>query len=452
MQSLIQIQRYAFYNSSIENITIPSNVTFVGRNAFYNAKTLSEVTFDSNSKLSTIEREAFAKTTALETITLPKCLTSLGSSAFEQSGLEQVLFEEGINLKEISEKAFLGTNLTSISIPASVEIINHNAFRDCINLTSVEFNNTNSLTIMTYVFYNTGLTEVDINKDITYIGEYSFNGLKDLNEFTVSSDNKYYQSIDGVLFSKDGKKLISFPGNITGSYTIPNFVEIIGFGAFENSKLEEVNFEANINLLTIGYRAFYNSTIEQISIPSSVISIDYYAFAMCDNLIKVEFAEDNNLLGIYEGAFYLDRNLSDITIPDSIVEISDFAFYGCESLNSLPVSSSSLLLGIYDYAFAYTGIEKLNVPTTIIEIGTYAFEGARIKELYISNENKDELLIGIGAFKDCNEVESVTIPFTGASYLDDKIVWFSYIFGAGSVDASFNYIPESVKRITITKS
>ncbi len=450
--TLTQIQRYAFYNSDVDSITIPSNVTFIGRNAFYNAKDLIGVAFDSNSKLATIEREAFARTTELETITLPKSLTSLGSSAFEQSGLEQVLFEEGMNLKEISEKAFLGTNITSVSIPASVVIINHNAFRDCLNLSSVVFNNTNDLTIMNDVFYNTGLTEVNINENITYIGEYSFNGLRELTEFNVSEDNEHYQSINGVLFSKNGKKLISFPGNITGSYTIPNYVETIGFGAFENSKLEEVNFENNINLLTIGYRAFYNSSIKQISIPSSVISIDYYAFAMCDNLTKVEFADDNNLLGIYEGAFYLDRNLSEITIPDSIIEISDFAFYGCESLNRLPINSTSQLLGIYDYTFAYSGIENLdNIPSTINTYGDYCFAGIKAKEITISFAN-DDLVLGFGMFSDCNCLEEITLPFIGRTFDDEEYTWIGYIFGAGNYMANDSYVPSTLNIVNISEN
>ena len=106
----------------------------------------------------------------------------------------------------------------------------------------------------------------------------------------LSFDDKIYVvPVDGnkplmVMFGtwkvsvdpENEKKLIAFPGNRTGSYTVPNTVEIIGFGAFENTKLTEVNFSENINLLTLGYRVFYNAkNLKEITIPSSVISIDY---------------------------------------------------------------------------------------------------------------------------------------------------------------------------------
>ena len=183
----------------------------------------------------------------------------------------------------------------------------------------------------------------------------------------------------------------------------------------------------------------------------SVVSIDYYAFAMCKNLKTVNFDINSKLTGIYEGAFYGCINLEEIIIPDEIYEISDYAFSGCLKLDHLPISESSRLLGIYDYAFSNTGIKELNLPEQLLDIGSYAFEGLQITNLVISEVNKEQLIIGLGAFSECNNLTEITIPFIGASLDDTELGWFGYIFGAGSGEANATYVPQSLKKVIISE-
>ncbi len=445
------IERYAFAYSKIEEINIPSSVTFIGNNAFIKSN-ISKITFESNSNLERIEQYAFAFTSNLKVITLPKSLVSVGSHMFYESGLESINFEEEILLTNISKHMFSSSKITDIVIPNSVNYIDDSAFRDCTSLTNVVLSNADNLQIHANAFYNSSLTTINIPSNVTYIGEYALVGLKNLKAYNVSNDNLYYKDIDGVLFSKDGKKLIAYPANKEGSYIINKDVETIGFGAFENSSLSNVAFEDNINLLTIGYRAFYDSKkLKEITIPSSVVSIDYYAFANCESLESVSFEKDNKLTGIYEGAFYNCSKLSNIIIPDSIVEISDFAFYGCKSLTKLPISENNNLRGIYQYAFAYTGITTLVVPDSVIDIDNYAFAGSKLNKVYISNAKQKELEIGLGAFYDCNELKEITLPFIGRNFENDEISWLGYIFGAGNYEANNTYVPESLKKVTINE-
>ncbi len=445
------IERYAFAYSKIEEINIPSSVTFIGNNAFIKSN-ISKITFESNSNLERIEQYAFAFTSNLKVITLPRSLVSVGSYMFYESGLESINFEEEILLTNISKHMFSSSKITDIVIPNSVNYIDDNSFRDCTSLTNVVLSDVDNLQIHANAFYNTSLTTINIPSNVTYIGEYSLVGLRNLKAYNVSNDNLYYKDIDGVLFSKDGKKLIAYPANKEGSYIINKDVETIGFGAFENSSLSNVTFEDNINLLTIGYRAFYDSKkLKEITIPSSVVSIDYYAFANCESLESFSFEKDNKLTGIYEGAFYNCSKLSNIIIPDSIVEISDFAFYGCKSLTKLPISENNNLKGIYQYAFAYTGITTLVVPDSVIDIDNYAFAGSKLNKVYISNAKQKELVIGLGAFYDCNELKEITLPFIGKSFENDEISWLGYIFGAGSSEANNTYVPESLKKVTINE-
>ena len=448
--TLINIQRYAFAYSAIEEVVIPASVTFIGGYAFYNTPVKS-VTFGDGSVIGQIEQYAFAYTSQLGSISLPTTLSELGTYAFYNSAISSVSFGEGSLLTYIPAHAFSATQLLTVELPDSIVYIDDNAFRDCRNLVSVSLGSGQDLELRSNVFYNTGLTSVTIPANVEYIGEYAFVGLENLTQFVVSEDNPYYSAVDGVLYNKDGTKLIAMPAGRTGSFTVPATVESIGFGAFENSSLSEVLFEEGISLLALGYRSFYNAgQLKVISIPASVVSIDYYAFADCESLYEVSFAPDNRLTGIYEGAFLNCSSLTNITIPDSIVEISDYAFYGCSSLTGLPISQTSDLAGIYDYAFAYSGITSLELPASVIDIGRYAFMGTDLTSVTIPADNKLLLNIGLGAFADCNRLTKITLPFIGAGYEDDEISWFGYIFGAGSYEANYSYVPLSLEEVTIT--
>ena len=451
-ETLEIIQRYAFANSKLESVIIPSKVSFIGQYAFFNTP-VKTVTFGENALIYKIEQYAFSYTGELNEFIIPKSVEEIQSYAFYQSGIEIITFEHGAKLTKIAAHAFASSGLISVTIPDSVNYIDDNAFRDCLSLQTVTFGAAKNLQVHANAFYNTAISSLYIPANLEYVGEYAFIGLENLKEYIVADENPYYKSNDGVLYEKDSKKLIAFPAGKIGAFEVPNSVETIGFGAFENTKIESVSFADDINLLTLGYRAFYNAkNLISVSVPDSVISIDYYAFAECRNLETVTFAEDNLLTGIYEGAFLNCISLKNIIIPDSIIEISDYAFYGCSSLTRLPFSETATVKGIYDYAFAYTGIRELIIPETVTDIGAYAFRGSKVKTVFIPDTQKDILEIGIGTLQDCNELEELDIPFSGASLSDGETrVWFGYIFGAGAVEANSVYMPKALKTVAITQ-
>ena len=449
--TLTTIQAEAFRASALESVTIPATVTFIGREAFAHTP-VTQVTFATGSQLKVMEQYAFEGTKNLTAVTLPAALTTMGTGAFQESGLTEVAFADGIVLTEISRNAFTGTKLTAITLPDSVTLVDEHAFSNIPTLTKVQFGLGENIRLMSNAFYHTGLETLRIPANVTYIGEYCFVGLEKLTAFEVDAGNPNYTAVDGLLMSKDQRKLIAVPAGRTGSLTVPQTVEVIGFGAFEQSKLTQVQFPEDANILTIGYRAFFGSAIREITVPASVVSIDYYAFAYCEALESVTFAGGDQLKGIYEGAFLGCINLEHIELPDSIVEISDFAFYGCSKLDRVPVSSTAVVLGIYDYAFAYTGINgDFTTPDTLIDIGDYAFLGTHITTLTIPERNQQELVIGIGAFEDCDHLTAVTLPFVGASFEDTEYTWFGYIFGAGSYEANNLFLPEDLKTVTVTE-
>jgi hypothetical protein len=252
--TLVTIQAKAFYHSKLKSITIPKSVEFIGRSAFGDTP-ITSLIFEEDSCITVIEQSAFEGTSQLTGVDLPASITTLGRAVFKNSGIAYVNFADGILITEIPEEAFAYTNITTVKIPDSVSLINHNAFRETANLRSVEFGSAEEIMIMSNVFYLSGLETVRIPANVTYIGEYAFVALKNLTAFEVDENNPYYTEIDGVLVGSGGRKLIAMPAGREGSYTVPLNIEMIGFGAFEETALSEVKFLENSKIKTWLYPA-----------------------------------------------------------------------------------------------------------------------------------------------------------------------------------------------------
>ncbi|MDR0638004.1 MAG: leucine-rich repeat domain-containing protein [Spirochaetaceae bacterium] len=104
---------------------------------------------------------------------------------------------------------------------------------------------------------NESLASVTIPDGVTGIGRSAFGGCSGLTAISVSSENRQYQDRDGVLFTKDGKTLHSYPAGKGGTaYTIPNGVTSIGASAFGGyTGLASVTIPASVT--SIGDNAFY---------------------------------------------------------------------------------------------------------------------------------------------------------------------------------------------------
>lgn len=169
-----------FYgNTSLKNINIHKDITDIGAYAFNSCGSLSQITFEENSKLTNIGIGAFASCSTLQTVTLPNSVISISTLTFFNctsltqidipntveyiggqafmfcTALKSFKFPTNNNFTTINEFAFLNdTALSTISIPANVTIINNLAFQDCISLTKIVNLATTPQTIDNTVFAN----------------------------------------------------------------------------------------------------------------------------------------------------------------------------------------------------------------------------------------------------------------------------------------------------------
>ena len=146
-----------------------------------------------------------------------------------------------------------------------VTTIGNQAFRQCYQLTEIVLPNTITRIDGWAFAYCEGLKSVTLPSSVEYYSP-SFFRCSNMMAINVSDANPYFCSADGVLFSKDMKKLIEYPHGKGSSYQIPSGVEIIGEGAFE-----------------------WRSRLRSISIPQSINTIETLAFSKCFNISDIYY-------------------------------------------------------------------------------------------------------------------------------------------------------------------
>ena len=133
--SVTSLGCYAFQNSYLTSISLPSSLAFVGDGAFKNCSSLASITFSSG--LVSIGSSVFSGCSGLTSLILPFGLNSIGSYAFaECRNLTRITLPA--SLSSIADYAFENcSNIASLTIPLGVAKIGDYAFSDCSRLTSL---------------------------------------------------------------------------------------------------------------------------------------------------------------------------------------------------------------------------------------------------------------------------------------------------------------------------
>ena len=191
----------------------------------------------------------------------------------------------------------------------------------------------------------------------------------------------YDAEIDGIYYN--------FPTDSTATVTYRNYQNYQYFSDYSGS-------------VAIPEFVTYNGTTY------SVTSIGYCAFSGCSGLTSVTIP--NSVTSIGSNAFSDCTGLTSITIPESVTSIGGSAFSGCSSLATItiPESVTSIGGGAFDGTAWYN-----NQPDGLIYVGNFAYkykgtiqEGIQI----IIAIKEGTIRIVDGAFRDCTNLISVTIP------------------------------------------
>lgn len=134
--NILQVEKNAFANSSyLVSMSLPDGITAIGTAAFANCLKLEEINIPEQTEL--ISQEAFKGCAALTALTVPdNC--KLGDRAFEGSGLESFMFPNRNEQHSVVSGLFYGCkNLKSVQLPEGVQSIGESAFSGCAGLRTI---------------------------------------------------------------------------------------------------------------------------------------------------------------------------------------------------------------------------------------------------------------------------------------------------------------------------
>lgn len=162
-----------------------------------------------------------------------------------------------------------------------------------------------------------------------------------LKDILICNENPVYKTVDGIIYSKDGSKLLFCPAGLTGHVRVLDGTKII----FRN--------------------AFTSSQISEITIPDSVEIIDDAAFASRISLEHVYFSEGNKLMVVGSNAFYGCKALKQIILPDSVEHMKSKLFKN-SGIEAFTYPDNAKLV-VEDDLFVNCQIKDVTVPKALYE-------------------------------------------------------------------------------------
>lgn len=440
----------AFEKSLLEEVTFSSDMTLIETRAFYSSAALTKLTFEDpvnseDAKPLTIESRAFESCSAVQIINLPARTASLNLKKYAVTdddvvtsgpAYENVITSNGA--KSIEDSFYGCTKLQEINIAegctkySSENGVVFNANKTEILYVPRYFEPENGVYVIPQgvnkiangaFVYSTKIKELTIPSTVTNIGEYAFyyaygiqkltfggNGFEDVIINKYAFRNSY--NIKEIVFEKNSRVTELHEGAFMYNYqmeelTLPATIKTISDMAFRDwYYLKNVSFEeakTDSATLAFGDAVFYNTKIEKLSIPAHVNELGIGIFNGMNKLKAIEVDPDNQSYTTVSGILYnyaktemlyfpKEIESGSFTLPDTLQVIGAAVFKNNDKLKSF------------------------EVPNTVTTIGENAFEDAKLTSLTFAPGNDDvALTIGANAFKNLDQVTSLTLPKRTAS-------------------------------------
>lgn len=407
----------------------------------------------------------------------------------------------------IEANAFKDGHITSITIPQSVKEIQSGAFGQMSHLTAINvdaanpnFRSDNGVLIEkkdskewvaayplarpdaeytvpegVYGVYTNAFQRASYLTKITLPASLKespstaeFNGYtsaQNLREIAVAAGNTAFKSVDGVLLSADGKKLIAYPNGKAGSsstnpayqgvtgqpnasvYKVPDGVESIEQAAFA-----QVNGLTAIELngvKKLAKGAFDKAVkLRNVLLGPSVDTIEDGAFGGNNDLAAFDvdsanpnYTADNGVIytknkeelvlfpagkageyttlpttkKIRNRAFYYAQKVTKVTFNSNLEVIDNDAFQATTKLENITFEAPAKIKTIGTFAFQGSGLTELNIPTSLQVVSWSAFGSTKLKKVTVADGSQLQS-INTGAFNGCKDLEEFT--FEGSSTLN----------------------------------
>lgn len=445
-------------DKSIDTIVIPEYVTDIKDHAFMGCPNLKRISFNDNlsslkgcmlceckqldefvchksqlvkvscsftgsisvpNGITNIAKGAFCKCLDISAVQLPESVTSIGIKAFSNcQKLRSVNLPN--NLVFIGEEAFEGCSITEITIPDKVETLEHDTFCNCKELKTVF-----------------------IGKNVSTINDDAFSKCEKLVSIDVHPENKFFMSINGVLYNKECTKLVRVPLSYVGDFVMPESIAEMEFSCFTGcNSITNIHINKNITeLKCCGYLA------ELASLSSINVNTSNTAYQSIDGVLYDK--QMTTLLSVPK------MNEGKLIIPEGIEKISQSAFFKNEKIEYISLPRSLRMTIFYHITKGFLSCMALKHLDVNEENPDYASKDGILYDKgfttiigYPANSNHEYSFplsvkkIGRWAFANTKNLKEIVIPSTvqiiePGAFMNSSLEYVEIKEGVETINSAF---------------
>ena len=401
----------------------------------------------------------FRRNKKIKKVIIKKGVTSVSYEAFALcKNLNSVTIPSTV--KTIGIRSFYGTKISKITVPSKTKTIGQGAFGSCKSLKTI---------VMPGDFKLKLEEDTDdklwyVTSDQSAVDTITFNTKLKLanvsylsaNNLVVAKNDPSYQSIEGVIYTKDGKGIVRVPQkrtelkikegctefnmqsvlyNSTDSegdefnncsklkkIVIPSSVKSINKIKYKTDRADACDmhvdtieiapkdFDAN-SLYALGSSLGKNITIESLMklFPDQITYKDHMYITKDHGLLKYDGKDANveipeEITWIAPEAFYRNETLKNVKLPSKITTIEENTFYGCSELEAVVIPDQVTMIGKSAFDEC-TVLKSVTFGKSLKVIKDHAFASVNIRNFTIPSGIQK---IETGAFAGINQIGTVT--------------------------------------------
>lgn len=369
----------AFADCGLTALALPDNVTTLGDGAFSNNPNIATLQFGAG--LTAISDNAFATNDAIENLTIPKTIVTIGAGSFSDWSKLTKLTISGNTLTSIGSKAFENAALLAdvYAEPTTAPAVQADSFSGAG--TSVQGSKTfHVASVEAYSSWTTaasGYTMEALGPDYLSEGLYYRASGEDpwKSEIPQTFTTLYVKTAgDNTVMTAEQMKAVADAVKALAAPATVDFSEVV----YESETFPN-SFKSNANLAGIVFpqnvtktssAAFQKTGMTSVTLLKG-ISYGSNAFDSCASLVSVTVEEGVTEIGNY---MFQNTKLTSVTLPNSVTKINGNAFASCTALTTIDLGTG--VVTVSDYAFQKCAeLTEITFPDATETIGQNAFAG-----------------------------------------------------------------------------
>ena len=348
---------YSIADSETNTIYLPDSLTAENFSC-QGASNLCEIRLPAG--MHTLRDGMFDGCTWLETLNMPQGVTEIGKRTF--GGCKSLDVELPPQLERIGDKAFYRSGIKNAILPDTVRSIGSGAFEQTRSMVSATLPTTITA-VPERMFYASYVERVSLPVGLQSIGKAAFFNCMHLTDLQLP---------EGLITIEDS----AFSGcTVLKELTLPGSLKHVGEKVFGGSNIEIVHVEEGITELAPVM--FADCPLTQVDLPNTLTTIQDAAFYNCTKLKEITLPNSVTQLG--EGVFQGCSSLSQVRLSENLKTLPTSTFDGCKALTEFDFAG---ITEIGEAAFQNTGIQILDLPTTVKTLGESAFAHSALQEIW----------------------------------------------------------------------